>query len=42
MVHNLVPYEMMQDGYMDGWIRAAAERGVTEEIIQDLIAMMTV
>ena len=41
MVHNLISYEMIQEEYMDGWIQAAAERGVTEEIVQNLLAMMT-
>ena len=41
MVHNLIPYERIQEDYQDTWIRAAAERGVTENIIQELLAMMT-
>ena len=41
MVHDLVPYEMIQEEYQDGWIRAAAARGVTDGIIHQLMALLT-
>lgn len=40
MVHNLVSYDMIREDYQDGWIQAAAERGVNEDIIQSLVAML--
>ena len=40
MVHNLVPYDMIREEYQNGWIQAAADRGVTEAIIQSLVAMI--
>ena len=40
MVHNLVPYDMIREDYQESWIRAAAARGVTEEAIQSLVAML--
>ena len=40
MVHDLVPYEMIRDEYQDGWIQAAVARGVTEGIIQKLLALL--
>ena len=40
MVHNLIPYDMVREDYQDGWIQAAAERGVTEQVIQDLLLLL--
>ena len=40
MVHNLVPYDLIREDYQDGWIQAAVERGVTEAMIQSLVAMI--
>lgn len=40
MVHNLVPYDMIREDYQESWIRAAAARGITEEVIQNLVLML--
>ena len=41
MVHDLIPYEMVSEEYQDGWIQAAVSRGVTEDVIRKLLALMT-
>ena len=40
MVHNLVSYDMIREDYQEGWIQAAASRGVTEDIIQKFVALL--
>ena len=42
MVHNLIPYDMVREDYQESWIRAAAQRGVTEELIQTLLLQMDI
>ena len=38
-VHRLVPPEMTDETYQDGWISAARSVGITDAIIQKLSAL---